>query len=96
MQEALFACGWERWPRGAARARRALLLARERARRPLRAIAAGIVPLSLDTFLKVIRHSTPSVRPRPSPDCASVSVLDSEVIVHVLRSAAPDEVNQPS
>ncbi|XP_026317878.1 uncharacterized protein LOC113228730 [Hyposmocoma kahamanoa] len=57
VQQALFACGWERWPRGARRARRALLLARERAQRPLRAVAAGVVPLSLDTFLKILKSS---------------------------------------
>lgn len=59
VQEALFACGWERWARGASRASRVLLLARERARRPLRAVAAGVIPLSLETFLKA------SFRPFP-------------------------------
>ncbi|XP_049878937.1 odorant receptor 4-like [Pectinophora gossypiella] len=55
LQAALYACGWER-SAGGRRARRGLLLARERAQRPLRA-AAWIVPLSLDTFLKIIKSS---------------------------------------
>nr|QRF70979.1 odorant receptor [Semiothisa cinerearia] len=46
-----------RWARTPARFRRALLVLMERARRPLRPAAGRVVPLSLDTFLKIIKSS---------------------------------------
>ncbi|XP_045780398.1 uncharacterized protein LOC123877616, partial [Maniola jurtina] len=49
---AVYAMSWERTP---LRFRRCLLLLMERARRPLRPVAGRVVPLSLDTFVKVRR-----------------------------------------
>ncbi|CAG4953626.1 unnamed protein product [Colias eurytheme] len=46
-----------RWLGTSARFRRALVLLMERARRPLRPTAARVVPLSLDTFLKILKSS---------------------------------------
>nr|AQQ73506.1 olfactory receptor 26 [Heliconius melpomene rosina] len=46
-----------RWQRAPPRLRRLLVLVMERARRPLRPIAARLVPLSLETFLKILKSS---------------------------------------
>ncbi|XP_038220814.1 putative odorant receptor 19b [Zerene cesonia] len=46
-----------RWLCTSVRFRRALVLLMERARRPLRPAAARVVPLSLDTFLKILKSS---------------------------------------
>ncbi|XP_060805934.1 odorant receptor 4-like [Amyelois transitella] len=45
------------WLRAGPRFRRALLVAMERAKRPLRPAAGLIIPLSLDTFLKILKSS---------------------------------------
>ncbi|XP_023953061.2 odorant receptor Or2-like [Bicyclus anynana] len=50
----VYAMSWEHTP---PRFRRCLVLLMERARRPLRPAAGRVVPLSLDTFLKILKSS---------------------------------------
>nr|UPN65208.1 odorant receptor 23 [Phthorimaea operculella] len=60
LADSLYACGWEGAEVAAGRRRwfaRALLLAGERARRPLSVAAGRLVPLSLQTFLKILKSS---------------------------------------